>query len=105
MKSIAPIAPIGLGAQLSVAAIVFLGMLGGALIVAHSGFATSPRRGGHSIFVPAPEAYVLAATMFGMSALGMLALLQHRGASVGAMGAALVGYGAVAACLTVVLAP
>lgn len=97
--------PIGLGAKLSVAAIVLLGMLGGALIVAYSGFATSPRRRGHSIFVPVPEAYVLVTMMFGMSALWMLALLQHCGASVGAMGAALVGYGAVAACLTVVLAP
>ena len=97
--------PIGLGAKLSVAAIVLLGMLGGALIVAHSGFETSPRRGGHSVFVPAPEAYLLAATMFGMSALGLLALLQQRGASVAAMGAALVGYGAVAACLTLVLTP
>ena len=47
--------PIGLGAKLSVAAIVLLGMLGGALIAA--------------------------------------------------MGAALVGYAAVAACLTLVLAP
>ena len=55
--------------------------------------------------VPAPEAYFLAATVFGMSALGLLALLQQRGASIGVMGAALAGYGAVAACLTVVLAP
>ena len=97
--------PISLGAKLSVAAIVLLGMLGGALVVAHSGFETSPRRGGHSVFVPAPEAYLLAATMFGMSALGLLALLQQRGASVAAMAAALAGYGAAAAYLTLALTP
>ena len=93
------------GAKLAVAVIVLLGMLGGSLIVAYSGFATSPRRGGSSVFVPAPEAYLLAATMYGMSAIGMLAFLNHRRASLVAMGFSLVGYAASAACLTAVLAP
>jgi len=67
--------------QIAVTVIVLLGMLGGSLIVAHSGFGTSPRRGGPSTFVPAPEAYFLAATMYGMSIIGMLAMLQERRAS------------------------
>lgn len=67
--------------QFFVAAIVLLGLIGGSLIVAHSGFATSPRRGGPSTFVPAPQAYFLAAAMYAMSFVGMLALLRSRKAS------------------------
>ena len=93
------------GAKLAVAAIVLLGMLGGSLIVAHSGFGTSPRRGGASTFVPAPEAYLLAATMYGMSVIGMLALLSNRSASRIAIAFAVAVYVAAAACLTAVLAP
>lgn len=63
-------------AQVAIAAIVLLGMVGGCLILAHSGFETSPRRGGHSVFVPAPQAYLLAAAMYGMSSIGLLALLR-----------------------------
>lgn len=64
--------------QVAVAAIILLGLLGGSLIVGQAGFSTSPRRGGTSTFVPAPEAYLLAALMYGMSFIGMLALLQNR---------------------------
>jgi hypothetical protein len=53
-------------------------MAGGCLILAYSGFSTSPRRGGPSIFVPAPQAYLLAAAMYGMSSIGLLALLRAR---------------------------
>ena len=67
--------------QFFVAAVVLLGLIGGSLIVAHSGFATSPRRGGPSTFVPAPQAYLLATTMYAMSFVGMLALLRNRKAS------------------------
>lgn len=69
------------GAQIAVAALVLLGLLGGCLIVAYSGFGTSPRRGGPSTFVPAPEAYLLAALMYAMSSIGLLALLRSRKAS------------------------
>lgn len=65
-------------AQVAVASIVVLGLLGGSLIVAHAGFGTSPHRGGPSTFVPAPQAYLLAVIMYGMSAVGLMALLQNR---------------------------
>lgn len=50
---------LGPGAQVAIAAIVLLRMVGGALIVAHSGFATSPGRGGPSVVVPVPAAYMM----------------------------------------------
>lgn len=64
--------------RLSIAAMFILGLLGGTLIVAHAGYETSPRRGGTPVFVPAPEAYIIAAAMYGMSCLAMLALLRDR---------------------------
>ena len=70
--------PLGLGAQLAVAALIVLGMLGGSLVVSHSGFGTSPKHGGPSTFVPAPQAYLLAVLMYAMSAVGLLALLRNR---------------------------
>ena len=82
-----------------------LGLVGGSLIVAHSGFATSPRRGGPSTFVPVPEAYVLAATMYAMSFFGMLALLRNRQASRVTMAIASALYLAAAALLANVIAP
>ena len=91
--------------QVATMAIVVLGMLGGCLIVAHSGFGTSPRGGGASVFVPAPQAYVLAATMFGMSILGVLGLLQNRMATRVSMGIALGVYAAAAVLLTTSLVP
>jgi hypothetical protein len=91
--------------QVAVAAIVLLGLLGGSLIVAHSGFGTSPRRGGPSIFVPAPQAYLLAATMYGMSAIGMLALLRGRNVSWLSIAIAVVLYAAAATLLVAELAP
>lgn len=90
-------------AQVAIAAIVLLGLIGGSLIVAHSGFATSPKRGGPSTFVPAPQAYLLAATMYGMSVLGLLGLLQSRMVSRSVIGLALVAYVCVAAALTAFL--
>jgi hypothetical protein len=64
--------------QFFVAVLVVLGLIGGSLIVAYSGFETSPRRGGPSVFVPAPQAYVLAAIMYAMGCVGLLALLRHH---------------------------
>jgi hypothetical protein len=69
---------LNLPARLSIAAMFILGLLGGTLIVAYSGYETSPRRGGTPVFVPAPQAYILAAAMYGMSCLAMLALLRNR---------------------------
>lgn len=91
--------------QFFTAAIVLLGMLGGCLIVAYSGYETSPKRGSIPVFVPAPQAYLLAATMFGMSLIGMLALLRARRFSMPAIAAAVVVYGAVAAVFTGYLSP
>lgn len=67
-----------LPAWFSVAALCVLGMLGGSLIVAYSGFETRPPRGTTSVFVPAPEAYILAAIMYAMSLLALLALIRER---------------------------
>jgi hypothetical protein len=66
--------------QFFVAALVILGLLGGSLIVAYSGFESSPKRGGPSVFVPAPQAYVMAGIMYAMGFIGLLALLRNRGA-------------------------
>ena len=87
-------------AQVAVVAIVLLGLLGGSLIVAYSGFGTSPRRGGASVFVPVPEAYLMAAAMYGMSFIGMLALLQNRQSGRRLTGLAVALYPAAAALLT-----
>lgn len=91
--------------QFFVAAIVLLGLIGGSLIVAHSGFATSPRRGGPSTFVPTPQAYFLAVIMYAMSFVGMLALLRGRQASalMGSLSAGL--FAAVAASLVAAFSP
>ena len=61
----------------SVTALCVLGMLGGCLIAAGSGFTTSSKRGEWNIFVPAPEAYILAAIMFTLSGVALLWLLQQ----------------------------
>ena len=73
-----PSPTLGLAVKLSIAALVLLGLLGGSLIVAYSGFTTSSKTGGASVFVPAPTAYVLAAIMYAMSAIGLLALLRAK---------------------------
>ena len=83
-------------AQISVAAIVLLGMVGGSLIVARGGFETSPKHGGQPVFVPAPQGYFIAATMYGMSVLGMIALIREWRWSRTAMVLALVLYASLA---------
>jgi hypothetical protein len=99
-----PQPPLNLPAQLSIAALVVLGLVGGSLIVAHAGFATSPRRGGSSTFVPAPQAYVLAVVMYLMSCLALLALLRNRNTSRPTITAALCAYASIAALLVVAMA-
>jgi hypothetical protein len=91
--------PLSFGAQLSIAAIVLLGIVGGSLILAHGGFETSPKRGGQSIFVPAPQGYFIAATMYGMSVIGMIALTREWRWSGAAVTSALMLYIAVAVAL------
>jgi len=88
-----PHAPeLNLPARASIAAMFVLGLLGGTLVVAYSGFETSPRRGGTPVFVPAPEAYFIAAIMYGMSCLAMLALLRNRNRSPALSAAAVLAY-------------
>ena len=91
----------GRAAQISVVAIILLGILGGSLIVAYSGFGTLPKYGGQSVFVPAPLAYLLAAPMYGMSVIGVVALLraQRRSNFVVCVGIALYVCAAVALTL------
>lgn len=91
--------------RLSIAALFILGLIGGTLVVAYSGFETSPRRDGTPVFVPAPEAYFIAATMYAMSCLAMLALLRHRTQSVAWAGAAVAGYVVLAWGLVRVIGP
>jgi hypothetical protein len=78
--------------RLSIAAMFILGLVGGTLIAAYSGFETSPRRGGTPIFVPAPQAYIIAAAMYGMSCLALLALLRSRTKSLVWAGGAVAAY-------------
>ena len=82
--------------RLSIAALFILGLVGGTLIVAYSGYETSPRRGGTPVFVPAPQAYIIAAAMYAMSCLAMLALLRNRTKSVLWAGVAVARYVALA---------
>jgi hypothetical protein len=98
-----PSNPLNPAAQAAVAALVLLGLLGGSLILAHGGFATSPKRGGTSIFVPMPEAGLLAATLYGMSCIGLLALLRHWRASWRVQVVAWGGYVGVAVGLVALL--
>ena len=100
-----PQPPLNRPAQLSIAALVVLGLIGSALIVAHAGFETSPRRGGPSTLVPAPQAYVLAAVLYLMSFLALLALLRDRQASRPAIAVAVCAHAATAASLVAVLTP
>ena len=100
-----PSAPLGFAVKLAIAALVLLGLLGGSLIVAYSGFATSSKTGGPSVFVPAPMAYVLAAIMYAMSAIGLLALLREREMSIVGVAVAFVFYASAAAGMAVLLQP
>jgi predicted tellurium resistance membrane protein TerC len=100
-----PSQPLNTAAQISIAAIVLLGMIGGSLIVAHSDFETSPKRGGYSVFVPAPQAYLLAITMYGMSVIGMVALVRERRWSAKVLALAITLYAAAACLLIFVLSP
>lgn len=61
----------------SVCSLGLLGLIGGCLILSQDGFTTSSKRGHWSVFVPTPQAYVMAAIMFALSVLALLWLLQQ----------------------------
>ena len=82
--------------RLSVAALFILGLVGGSLVMAYSGYETAPRRGGTPVFVPMPQAFIIAALMYAMSCLAMLALLRSRTTSLAWSGLAVAGYGLLA---------
>lgn len=61
----------------AVLSLAFFALVGGCLVLAQDGFTTSSKRGYWSIFVPAPQAYLMAAFMFTLSILGVLRVLQQ----------------------------
>ena len=104
MNHLKPISKLGRGAQIAIMSLVFLGLIGGSLILAHSGFSTLPKtRGVQSVYVPSPEAYLLVAAMYGQSFIGMLALLRARKISKIGIGLAFVGFVVLAHMLFSVL--
>ena len=102
MKTSADIDPL---AQITVTALALLGLLGGSLVVAHSGFSTSPKFGGIPVYVPAPQAYFMAALMYAMSIIGLIALLRARKLSVVACCLVVALYVGVAAALVFCFRP
>ena len=101
MTGVKPNTNLGLGAQIAIMALVLLGLVGGSLILAHSGFETLPKtRGVQSVFVPLPAAYLLVAAMYGQSFLCLLVLLRARKISKIGMVLVVAGF-AVAAFLLV----
>lgn len=95
--------PLSTAAKISIAALVLLGMIGGSLIVAHGGYETSPKGGGAPVFVPAPQGFVVAAMMYGMSVLGMVSLLRARHQSRTTVASAIALYAIVAVVFVFVL--
>ncbi|MCB1956485.1 MAG: hypothetical protein KDG55_12460 [Rhodocyclaceae bacterium] len=61
----------------SVVSLGLLGLIGGSLVLAQDGFTTSSRHGTWSVFVPAPQAYLMAAILFALSALALVWILQQ----------------------------
>jgi hypothetical protein len=91
--------PLNKPARVAIAALVVLGLTGGTLVVVHGGFETSPKRGGTPVFVPAPQAWLIAATMYGMSLVGWVALVRERWHSIASTALAIVAHGVVAVAL------
>ena len=88
----------------AVFSLALLGLVGGCLILSQDGFTTSSKRGHWSIFVPAPEAYVMSAIMFAMSCLAALWLLQQVRAKPSTYLLSIFGYCGAAILLTKSLA-
>lgn len=61
----------------SVLALAILGLVGACLILSQEGFTTSSKRGTWQVFVPAPQAYVMAAIMFALSILATVWVLRE----------------------------
>lgn len=57
------------------------------------------------MFVPAPEAYVIAAAMYSMSCLAMLALVRHRSKSWALSIAAVFAYVVLAWVMVAIVGP
>jgi len=89
---------------LSVCALGLLGLIGGCLVLSQDGFTTSSKRGHWQIFVPAPQAYVMAAIMFALSVVASIWLLQQARAKTSTYVYYIVVYVAAAIGLTRVLA-
>ncbi|WP_409475653.1 hypothetical protein [Stenotrophomonas sp. Y-13] len=84
----------------AVFSLAFFALAGGCLILAGHGFTTSSKRGHWSVFVPAPQAYVMAAIMFVLSLLGGVWLLQQARAPHRVWMLAAAGYAGTAFLLT-----
>ena len=84
----------------SVFSLALLSLVGGCLILSQGGFTTSSKRGHWSIFVPVPEAYVMAAIMFALSILANLWLLREARARPITYAFAISGYCGAAFLLT-----
>lgn len=80
--------------------LAFFAFVGGCLIIALDGFTTSGKHGHWSIFVPAPQAYVMAAIMFSLSALGVAWALQQAQAARRTCVAAAIAYGCATYAMT-----
>ena len=99
-----PVENLGRGAQIAIIALVALGFIGGCLIMAHSGFETLPKtRSTQRVFVPLPQAYLMAAAMYGQSFIGMLVILRARKVSKIGIFIAVLGYAAAASILVSIL--
>jgi hypothetical protein len=84
----------------SVTALAGLGLVGGCLIVAGSGFTTSYKRAHWQVFVPVPQAYIMAAIMFALSGIAVLWLLQQAKARSSGLVVCAAAYVGVAVVLT-----
>jgi hypothetical protein len=88
----------------AVFALTFFALMGGCFVLAQDGFTTTSKRGNWSIFVPAPQAYVMAAIMFTLSLLGAVWLLQQSKTSRSVWLIATAGYACAAFAMTKALA-
>lgn len=88
----------------SVIAFAFFSLVGGCLVFALDGFTTTGKHSSWSVFVPTPQAYVMAAIMFAQSIVGVLWLLQQIKAPPLGYVAATAAYGGLALGLTKALA-
>ena len=99
-----PVENLGRGAQIAIIALVALGFIGGCLIIALSGFETLPKtRSTQRVFVPLPEAYLMAAAMYGQPFIGMLVILRAKKVSKIGIFTAVMGYAAAPTILVSIL--